>query len=262
MTDHLDGARAKIERAKKHFTDLAQEDRQFMALDPYGIDPHYDPQTRKLRFKHRVSHNPDPVLWATLIGDAVHNLRSAFDHLAWQLVIANGGKPDWHTEFPVYYGDPMKYESSTSGKVEGMATGAVTLIEHLQPYRAGSQFDRDPLYILNALDIEDKHHFLLVVGGAAWMPSLELQGTYVHVESVQFDGGRIIPLIDGAETSTNVTFGAGSVVDVKIQFACHVAFDQGGPGQGEPVMPTLQQLIGFTEQTLTLFAPLLVGLSH
>jgi hypothetical protein len=258
VTDHLAGARAKIERAKKHFTDLAQEDRRFMALNPYRIDPEYDPQTRNLRFKQSVFLQPDPILWGTLIGDAVHNLRSVFDHLAWQLVLANGNRPDWRTEFPVYIGDPMEYESFARRKVHGMAKGAITLIEHLQPYRAGSQFDRDPLHILNALDIEDKHHFLLVVGGAGWMPSLTLNGSYVDIEKAHFGGGRISPLIDGAETSTKITFGAGSEVDVKVKFTYYVAFDQVGPGRGEPVSPTLHQLIGFTEQALKLFAPLLV----
>ena len=35
----------------------------------------------------------DPLMLAVLLGDAVHNLRSALDHLIWQLVLLNTGKP-------------------------------------------------------------------------------------------------------------------------------------------------------------------------
>ena len=40
--------------------------------------------------------------WALMIGDCVHNLRSALDYLAHELVRANGGTPDDHTQFPVH----------------------------------------------------------------------------------------------------------------------------------------------------------------
>lgn len=36
-----------------------------------------------------------------LVGDYVHNVRSALDHVVWQLVIANRGAPGRHTQFPI-----------------------------------------------------------------------------------------------------------------------------------------------------------------
>jgi hypothetical protein len=44
---------------------------------------------------------------------------------------------------------------------------------------------------------------------------------------------------------------------LQVKFSFHVAFDQRGPGQGQPVFAKLEQLIGFAEQTLKLFAPFL-----
>jgi hypothetical protein len=36
-----------------------------------------------------------------IAGDAVHNLRSALDHLAWQLALLNTAKPHPRTQFPI-----------------------------------------------------------------------------------------------------------------------------------------------------------------
>ena len=58
-----------------------------------------DPNTGDQVFKFRV-RAPIPVDLSLVIGDAVHNLRSALDHLAWQLVLANGQTPTTQTAYP------------------------------------------------------------------------------------------------------------------------------------------------------------------
>ena len=53
---------------------------------------------------HRYRAGDVPELddrWALVLGDCAHNLRSALDYLAHELVRANGGNPDEDTEFPV-----------------------------------------------------------------------------------------------------------------------------------------------------------------
>ncbi len=40
--------------------------------------------------------------FSVVVGDVIHNLRSALDHLAWQLVILDGGQPNDSTQFPIY----------------------------------------------------------------------------------------------------------------------------------------------------------------
>ena len=41
-------------------------------------------------------------MWAVILGDAVHNLRSALDHLIWQLVLLDTGKDGSNEhQFPV-----------------------------------------------------------------------------------------------------------------------------------------------------------------
>lgn len=120
--------------------------------------------------------------WPSIVsGDYVHNLRSALDHLAWQLVKASGGKPGPWTSFPAY-GDQdhfirdvkQRKKKRGPGPLEGIETdGPIwTLIESYQPYNntklpswlPTDMPDRDSwkprlthLGILNALNNVDKH---------------------------------------------------------------------------------------------------------
>ena len=80
-----------------------------------------------------------------MIGDCVHNLRAALDYLAHELVRANGGTPDDHTQFPVH---------AAPGGVRvhgGIADEALALIEEVQPYAANDEGHR-----IRAIDLLDR----------------------------------------------------------------------------------------------------------
>jgi hypothetical protein len=99
----LEGCRARVERAKEHFQDLRSEFAAFRELDPYGISSYANPATGEYVHLARVSQEP-PVRWGVVAGEIVHHLRSALDHLAWQLVLDNGGTPktgSQGTMFPI-----------------------------------------------------------------------------------------------------------------------------------------------------------------
>lgn len=95
LKDHLDAQdrliliQVKIERAKKHLRDLASE---ILTLEHTTII-HRDPKTGVPPHPLAFTGNPDfktvPTLSFDVVsisGDIVHNLRSALDHLAQQLV--------------------------------------------------------------------------------------------------------------------------------------------------------------------------------
>lgn len=42
-----------------------------------------------------------PIEWSVIAGEIVHDLRSALEHLVWQLVEATGGKPSTSNHWPV-----------------------------------------------------------------------------------------------------------------------------------------------------------------
>src|SRR5688572_1441682 len=88
--DPLAGAYIKIERAKEHVQDLETEITAFLGREPYRIVRQDDANTGEQTYRVLVSED-GPLRWGAIIGDVIHNLRTALDHLACQLVLANGG---------------------------------------------------------------------------------------------------------------------------------------------------------------------------
>src|SRR5260370_29058031 len=98
--DRLFGIRAKIERAKYHIDELASRAQAFAEGNENCLVAEDDPQTGEKVYRIRL-RAPLPALVPLIIGDAAHNLRSSLDHLAWQLVEANGGTPGRQTIYPL-----------------------------------------------------------------------------------------------------------------------------------------------------------------
>jgi hypothetical protein len=179
--------------------------------------------------------NPLPHCIPIIAGDAVHNLRSALDHLAWQLVEAGGGNPNDRTSFPIITADAkagQRYASAVGqGEMAKMKPGALNLLESIQPYKSGD----DTLAAIHQLDIWDKHR--LIVAVHATLGAWGLKNPKIWLSDLGFGkpievGDEIcrIPQYTWEESHKNIRFG----------FYC--AF--GGPGivQGKSVLETLNKM--------------------
>ncbi len=105
---------------------------------------------------------------AAVTGDIVHNLRSALDHVAWQLVVLDNGQPTRETAFPLH-------DSATNERGNPRVltikpgirdAGIMAAVEAMQPYaeaRHGHDPRTDALGIVGRLDNIDKHRLLLTV---------------------------------------------------------------------------------------------------
>jgi hypothetical protein len=97
----FDAIIAKVDRAKEHLRDLQRELRSFFASDPYVVATKVAPETRRLIYYVADVADP-PVKLSMIVGDAIHNLRSALDHLAYGLVVLGSGEePSTHIYFPI-----------------------------------------------------------------------------------------------------------------------------------------------------------------
>ena len=173
VTD-LSGVDHKIRRAERQIADLKESIGEGMSTDLQRFVFEHDPQTGKRPLKVYGVPVIQPE-WRVLIGEILYNLRSALDHLAYQLVILGNGQPNDNTYFPV---------RETPFTNKGVLRGAelcppvnhpqvADLIEMCQPYRGvdGSPhpFNLSPLWRLHRLNIIDKHRVLLVVAAVlAW----------------------------------------------------------------------------------------------
>ena len=97
------------------------------------------------------------------MGEALHQLRSSLDHLAYQLVVAHTTKaPDFNSAFPIVgRGKKVKskwrtatevFEDKTSRLKDAIPPTALARIHALQPFQHGAVFDMHPLWLLNELN--------------------------------------------------------------------------------------------------------------
>jgi len=96
-----------------------------------------------------------------IIGDCLHNLRSALDNLVYDLVIAHHGDPPppqfvEYSEFPIF-GPKAMNSNARKKRIGGVDPNAQTIIEGLQPHNRGNKFASDPLWQLHQLSNMDKH---------------------------------------------------------------------------------------------------------
>lgn len=130
-----------------------------------------------------TAEQPPNDTLGVLIGDVLHNLRSALDNFAYALAAAYT-KPMTReivhsSEFPIF-GDkdrsgntgrgahrfhellPNRAPTRRSGltKISGWHPDAQTEVERLQPYHRKNAFREDPLWLLHELDRIDKHRLL------------------------------------------------------------------------------------------------------
>ena len=164
--DRLSAPSAKLRRAEQHIERL--DDAVGRYLNGEGRAPIMNKQADGVTLVVEVPMLREPPGCLSLIlGDALHNLRSALDYLAWQLVLANGRTPTEHTQFPIYDNRLTKKGKPRSVDVDGGIDGqALTLIERLQPYHRVNDPARHPLSILRHLSNVDKHRTLHMTKGA------------------------------------------------------------------------------------------------
>ena len=156
------------------------------ALQPYRqrnlqVVSQYDPNSKRATAILRL-----PVIDlmpSIIIGDFLHNTRSALDHLVWQLVIANGQIPSNSNMFPIC-NDSLSFAHQISrGRLNGIPLQAHARIEALQPYQRGKPLcDMHPLWILSELTNIDKHRSVNLTTVLA--DTVDFDGWGVHVNIV------------------------------------------------------------------------------
>lgn len=252
MTDPLLGVRIKINRSKEHLTHLDSAVQTFKARKPYFVTVDFDSQPgyETYRFRER---EPIPIAWSAILGDCVHNMRSALDHLACALVIANNCTPTQYTAFPIGSSE-THFRTSAIGRIKGASDAAVKLVESLKPYNRGNVL----LYRLHMVDIADKHQALIPVAVANNMFGTRTDVRNVHELHIAWRDTLLRkrpPLKDGDEIfsfrrSNEPNFQDNS----QFQFGFEIAFGESQVFDREPVIPTLYDLFHMTNGIIERFA--------
>ncbi|MGB7548294.1 MAG: hypothetical protein WBM14_11130 [Terracidiphilus sp.] len=161
---------AKYEWAKQHVNQLESAIDDFRSANPHSIATKHDNQRDEITY-HLTAVPVIPDHIGLMLGDAIHNLRTTLDHLAWALVAEAGGTLDEHTSFPIS-NLSKDFKSVMGSRVKGLGEHCRKAIERVQPYPDGRG---RWAWQLHHLDIIDKHQLVPTVTtvpvGRTMMPS-------------------------------------------------------------------------------------------
>lgn len=228
---YLDGVLAKLNRADAHLEALKGEIPAFFDLDPYSFREKLDCRGGTYSLHIEVREQP-PIQWSVLVGDIIHNIRSALDHLAWQLVLVSGGNPTRRTQFPIFLEEPVdgKPLARWKGMVAGINAPILENVRRVQPYTSGDKAHENGLAILNALSNEDKHRLPVASVTAVARHRAPGERGLVKIRDIEFINEPMIaverPLKDGDKVIwANVRCtGPRPEIDVQGPISMHVAF--------------------------------------
>jgi len=242
MLPSFDGICLKLKRADQQLNALHRDMREFLDSDPY--EPTV--QFRRIRGAREapcvmdysirmIVKKPCRRVWSAIIGEIIHNLRSALDHAVYQLVIYRTDRPpadDARTQFPICL-NPLRFNANALTMLDGVSTHTTGLIEQMQPFVTG-EGEKSPLWHLNKLSNIDKHRTLHLTGGTVeafnfsfppvvnpgYVPQKHIreQGAFEHNTEIAW--GRMF--------SDRPMFGYDQV-KVQRQVAFDIVFDQRTP---------------------------------
>jgi hypothetical protein len=250
--EHPQGVALKFARARVHLDELDAQLREYLDSEQFAVMEQEDASTGDLLTRVHVARQP-PAEMSVVIGDVVHNARSALDHLAWHLVERDGGSPDKHTYFPA---GETKSNFASAVKDSLRHASAVTRdrVRALAVHPGG---DED-LWLLHQLDIEDKHRLLIPVGMAYKSFNLHMtfrgfgDGPVVMPPISLVPADRSYPLSEG-DIIFRVAKAARESTDDPFKSQYSFSFDLAFGGSslvaaGKPIKPTLPDLVAHAEQ--------------
>lgn len=261
MPHALDGARERLKRADENIQNFNREITDFLApvapitlnVDMPAQKPIITDEDRKAfekLVKFLKEHTVEPR-FSVLAGEIVHHLRSAFDHLAWQLSSANlQTKSPAQIEFPVFRDAPKLCGVAKNKicrycrKVEGISSpSALARIERLQPYH-GVDPSRHPLWLIHDIDRIDKHRELILT---VYIMQLNISAN-AQVSAI----GEMLPW---ELKPRNVHLvGSPTNVEMKVKMAAQISLGEFSRRDDQPIIPTLQNFLRFTTDAVESFA--------
>ena len=162
-TVNLVGIHAKLGRVERQINEITSEVDRLCADVHRSIVREVREDLDKQLWVYRGETPDVPVEWSVILGEILHNLRSALDHLVWQLVLDNGQEPGRHNAFPITT-ERASWQKNKDTLLKGVSLRHKAMIECLQPYTGGMNlpFDVSMLRTLNDLSNAEKHRHLFV----------------------------------------------------------------------------------------------------
>jgi hypothetical protein len=197
----LAGCDDKLRRADEHYDAMDDEIGGFHKAKLHSLVREVEKDGLEHVAYLRMPNPPDIAHWGLLLGDFVHNLRSALDHAVYELAARGSGQdpPPTHNllQFPIA-DDETKWEKALGrSQLLGVPAAAVDVIHAAQPYKRGDDLAVEPLVLIRDNDVADKHRFVVptLMNAAA----MAIDGFNENVRPVSASAPATIRPIDGYE---------------------------------------------------------------
>lgn len=228
-------ARSKAQWAKRHIYKLIDEYHALLGSDftRLIIEDDFGPGQKRVKAV-RIKEFPPSV--PLIIGDAVHNLRTAFDYIVVEITgldwiaLPVGKTRDDVSHHPHY--EPIK---------KNMPKLAMFIVDEIQPYQRGQFL----LWELSELDRMDKHRLILPTSNQAHRLGVEIEDQSGKRTTKWFTIG------DGF--STTQTFLGPIKIHNEGSSALSVRFGPGTPFNDQPVLETLDRFSELALQAIERF---------
>jgi hypothetical protein len=229
-------ARSKAQWAKGHVYKLVGEYHALLDSDlaRLTVEDDFNPGEQRVKII-RIAEFPPSI--PLIVGDAVHNLRTAFDYI---MVAITG--IDWMA-LPVGKTRDDIVSKSTHYRTikEAIPSLATFIIDEIQPYQRG----RFLLWELSELDRIDKHRLILPTTNQAHRLGVELEDQSGNRFTSRFTVG------DGFATAQ--TFIGPLKIHNEGYSALSIRFGPGTPFEDEPVLETLGKFSELALQAIERF---------
>ena len=134
----------KVKRAQKHMVDIEDEARRYADLNPHEFTRIRLPDSQgQVHYSVRITEQPGPTV-VIMLGDFVHNLRSALDHI---IVASVPRQRHGKASFPIRYEDIWATDErgqfvvkdpaarkNFDSPIRGLRPGARAFVIKSQPY--------------------------------------------------------------------------------------------------------------------------------
>jgi hypothetical protein len=241
MTELFHGARLKIERAKKHVRDLNA------LLVSEAVQGHFhaiwvesDLDTGCDSLKFELSQAV-PEEFMCIVGDALHNLRTALEFIANDIEFSSTGQRTKYTKFPVCDTRDKLPAAINSGFKHAPEKVVNFIVDVVQPYEGGGG---ESIWALHALDIEDKHRLLIPYLQWQWIRNIRYKD----------ESGEVFVVPEWAATEEHMPDFATGKKKVEVTdrgyATVSVVFAHGLPLGGRHIYQTLSQLASVVIRTV------------
>lgn len=247
----LIGPRLKVERANRHIDEIFSvttplcKDWYTFRVEADVLPPNAKPSSFTLRYRPT---QPIPEKIGLIIGDAVHNLRSALDHLATGIRTGMVWKSDGH--FPMRKrredliapsGDPIEDLAA----IEAALPGSIhLLLDNIRPKNGSNE----ALWSFHDLNNSDKHRLILPTITVAEATGLDIPAFGLRNCGVGSDAAKPF---DGITANTPFA------IQNDFNLSVDVKFGKGTVFENKPVIPTLTQICGLVGYTIDEFERLI-----